>query len=960
MSTDRWTRLSDWHNAWLKGDSAERQQLRDELTSTSPDLVSEADALVAASLSMAGFLETPAFVLTAAQLASDEAAMTPGTLVGPYQITTLIARGGVGIVYRATDTRLDRQVALKTLASLGVPDELRVERFLREARITASLDHPNIVKVFDVGTHDGQPFMVVELLGGETLRERLDRGPVAESDVRRIGIEIARGLVAAHAAGLVHRDLKPENVFLTRAGITKILDFGIAKLAPEAVQRGSRASTLTGILLGTAGYLAPEQIQGREADGRADLFALGSILFEMLTGQRAFACENTVDTLHAIVHESPPDLMRERTDISAPIETIVWRLLRKAPEDRFQTAADLVWALEQPSTHTERVPARIEPAKAGPTPRERARTWIVALAAAAVLIALTWSAWSLGRRSGVTPNTDVARFNWTLPPDTGLWSAPVVSPDGRRIVWAGISQAGSAQLYVRDLSSDEPHALSGTTSARQPFWSPDGRWIGFFARRKLQKIAATGGPVTDIADAPDARGGTWSPAGVIVFQPNYRDSPLLRVSDQGGPTQPVTTVDIKLDDVSHRWPSFLPDGRHFLYFGLSVNDGRRGVHVGSLDELTTQPTRPIFLSDSGAIYAPGASGSEGSVLSANNGRIEVRPFDADRLIVTGDARALEMNATTTSPHHPSLMSASATVLAYASGVIPWGNRSSRVDRDGSNLRVEPDSQLTGSPRVSPDGRFLARSRLDALRGNPDIWVDDLERGSTVKLTTSADFDVMPVWSPDGTQVAYRTGTFDKPMIGFAASDGTGVKQTMACPKSPCEPSDWSRDRFLVLTVGRTDVWTMPVGSEGQAKPLLADPSFTERDARISPDGRWLAYVSDETGRPEVSVLSLTGPARRFVVSSGGGDQPVWRHDGAELFFVGPEHRLFAVSVRPGPNAGLSFGAATKLNVPPLRERHQDTVYDVSRDGRIVYFQQQTDLKPPREFGVVLGWRALIK
>ena len=398
MSTDRWNRLSDWHNAWLKGDSAERQRLRDELTSKSPDLAAEADALAAASLSMTGFLETPAFVLTAARLASDEAAMKPGTLVGPYQITTLIARGGVGIVYRATDTRLDRPVALKTLASLGVPDELRVERFLREARITASLDHPNIVKVFDVGTHDGQPFMVVELLQGETLRERLDRGPVAESDVRRIGIEIARGLVAAHAAGLVHRDLKPENVFLTRAGVTKILDFGIAKLAPEAVPRTSSASTLTGILLGTAGYLAPEQIQGRQVDGRADLFALGSILFEMLTGQRAFACENTVDTLHAIVHAAPPDLLRDRTDISASMETIVSRLLRKAPEDRFQTAADLIWALEQHSTHPERLVAPIEPAKAGPLLRVRARTWIAVLAAVVLAAGAAggflWNRWS--------------------------------------------------------------------------------------------------------------------------------------------------------------------------------------------------------------------------------------------------------------------------------------------------------------------------------------------------------------------------------------------------------------------------------------------------------------------------------------------------------------------------------------------------------------------------------------
>jgi serine/threonine-protein kinase len=399
MSTERWNRLSDWHNAWLKGDSSERRRLRDELTSTSPDLVAEADALAAASLSMTGFLETPAFVLAAARLASDEAAMKPGTLVGPYRIDALIARGGMGIVYRATDTRLDRQVALKMLAPLGgVPDERRVERFLREARITASLDHPNIVEVYDVGTHDGQPFMVVELLEGETLRDRLDRGPMAEADVRSIGIDIARGLVAASGAGLVHRDLKPENVFLTRAGVTKILDFGIAKLAPDAVRPSSGASTLTGILLGTAGYLAPEQIQGRDADGRADLFALGSILFEMLSGRRAFACEHTVDTLHAIVHDAPPDLLRDRTDISASMETIVSRLLHKAPEERFQTAADLVWALEQPSTRADQVRASIEPAKAGPARRVHGRTGIAVLAAivlaAAAAGAFLWNRWS--------------------------------------------------------------------------------------------------------------------------------------------------------------------------------------------------------------------------------------------------------------------------------------------------------------------------------------------------------------------------------------------------------------------------------------------------------------------------------------------------------------------------------------------------------------------------------------
>jgi eukaryotic-like serine/threonine-protein kinase len=958
MSTDRWNRLSEWHNRWLKGDPAERGRLRDEFTVTSPDLVAEADALADASLSINGFLETPAFVLTAARLVSDEAAIKPGTLVGPYRIDALIARGGVGIVYRATDTRLNRQVALKTLSSLGVPEELRIERFLREARITASLDHPNVVKVFDVGTHEGQPFMVVELLEGETLREALERGSMAEFDLRRIGAEIARGLVAAHAAGLVHRDLKPENVFLTRAGATKILDFGIAKLAPEGIPRDS--ATLTGIVLGTAGYLAPEQIKGRDVDGRADLFALGAILFEMVTGQRAFAGETTVDTLHAIVHASPPDLMRERTDLSPAIVAVVSRLLHKAPEDRFQTAADLVWALEHHPLYAEHVHERVAPpARAAMFPM-RVRTWMAALAAT-LTVGLITSAWLGTRGAAAARDTDVAPFvgTWTLPAGTRLWSAPVVSPDGRRVVWAGGSEAGSSQLYVRELSSRETRALSGTTAARQPFWSPDGQWIGFFARRKLQKIAALGGPVTDIADAPDARGGAWSSMGVIVFQPNYRDSPLLRVSDRGGRTQPVTKIDFALDDVSHRWPSFLPDGRHFLYLTVSVNDGRRGVYIGSLDETTERP-RPIFLSDSGAIYAPGASRSDGSILSANDGRIEVRPFDATRLVVTGDARALEMNATAATPHHPSLLSASASVLAYASGGIPWGSRSGRVFRDGTNRQLESGSGLIGSPRVSADGRFLARSRLDAVRANPDIWVDDLQRGSKVRLTTSADFDVMPVWSPDGSHVAYRSGTFDEPTIAFAASDGSGVRKTMVCPQVPCEPSDWSPEGFLLLTVGRKDVWMMPVGSDGQAQPLLAEP-FTERDARISPSARrWLAYVSDETGRPEVYVRSLSGPTVRYSVSTAGGDQPVWRRDGAELFFAGPEGSLYSVAVRPGPNAGLALGIPTKLNVPALGERHQDTIYDASPDGRTIYLQFPTDQTAPPEFGLVLGWRTLIK
>lgn len=956
--TDRWNRLSAWHNAWLAGDAAERQRLRAALLAETPDLVDDADALAAASTSMSAFLETPAFVLAAMQLAADEVSLPAGTSVGPYRIEALIARGGMGVVYRATDTRLGRPVALKALAASGPPDEVRVERFLREARITASLDHPNIIRVFDVGTHGGQPFMVVELLEGETLRQRLERGPVPEPDVRRVAIGIARGLVAAHAAGLVHRDLKPENVFLTRAGLTKILDFGIAKLAPDAVRRASAAPTLTGLLFGTAGYLAPEQIQGREADPRADLFALGTIMYEMLTAQRAFAGENTVDTLHAIVHEAPADLLRERHDLSPAIQGIVWRLLRKAPEDRFQSAADLVWALEQHDPRAGGMP--VGSAAPGAPHRVRGRRWMGVLAASLAAASLAVTAWW---RSGETDSrspADVARFTWPLPPDTHLGSAPAVSPDGRRIAWAGLPAAGPSELHVRDLESLEARTLSGTTGARHPFWSPDGRWIGFFARGKLLKIAAAGGPIAEIAPAPDGRGAAWSPAGVIVFQPDYRDSPLLQVSDRGGGTRPVTTVDLERGDVAHRWPSFLPDGRHFLYLLVSVDDTRRGVYVGNLDEPDARPSRPLVVSDSGGIFAGGPGRSQGFLLSARDGRIEARPFDATRRQIAGDARALDVPAASATPHHPALFSASATVLTYASRVVPWGNRLARVDRDGSNLHLSSEDQLVGSPRVSPDGRRLARHQVDAARSNPDIWVDDLERGATLRLTTSADLDLMPVWSPDGAAVAFRTGTLHEPRIGLAASDGSGVIRTMACPATPCAPSDWSPDgRFLVLTVRGADVWTVPAGTDGPAQPLLAE-SFTERDARISPDGRWLAYVSDETGRAEVSVRNLTGQARRFVVSTGGGDQPVWRNDGGELFFVGPEGVLVAVTVRQSPHGGLIFGAPAPLPVPRFVIRHQGTTYDVGPGGRIVYFPHPGELQPPRDLGVVLGWKALIR
>ena len=399
MNAKTWQQLSTWHNAWLAADPVERADFRSRLAEEQPELVSHADELVAASTVLHDFLETPAFVLAAQHLAAEEPTLAAGTVVGPYCVVSLLARGGMGDVYRATDPRLRRDVALKVLACTDAIDGRRVERFLQEARLTAALDHPNIVKIYDVGVFHDRPYLVAELLEGETLRARIGSGPIPPAAAVKIGAELARGLAAAHAAGLIHRDLKPENIFLTRSGVTKILDFGIAKLVQDEAARESPA-TMTGVLLGTAGYLAPEQIRGDTADGRADLFALGSMLFETLTGVRAFARAHTVDTLHAIMHDPVPALLDDREDVSPALRAIVGRLLEKNPADRFQSASDVVWALEQSAGDSSAVTVPRALRHARPWPR-RSLLWPGFVAAiVGALVGVAWWSASASARTG--------------------------------------------------------------------------------------------------------------------------------------------------------------------------------------------------------------------------------------------------------------------------------------------------------------------------------------------------------------------------------------------------------------------------------------------------------------------------------------------------------------------------------------------------------------------------------
>jgi eukaryotic-like serine/threonine-protein kinase len=965
MKESPWSVLSEWHNAWLAADPEERERLRDRLGHDHPALQNAADALAANSAGLDRFLEKPALVVAAPLLADEYAPLKPGTTVGPYQIVELMARGGMGDVYRAFDVRLARDVAVKVL-QVGTPegapyiaDSRSVHRFIQEARVTASLDHPNIVKVFDVGMFEGKPFLVAELLDGETLGARIRRGALPAHEAAQITSQVAAGLTVAHEAGLVHRDLKPDNIFLTKSGITKILDFGIAKLAYEGVgTEGGR--TLSGVLLGTAGYLAPEQVRGEAVDARADLFALGAIAFEMLTGTRAFAGDHTIDTLHAIVHDPPPE-PEAFGDAPPEFASIVIRLLQKDPADRFQSAALLRAALDDltRSPGTRAAPAR----RRWLWRRSRSAARIAAaLIVASVLVGVGFAI-APRDRAGTATEIPLTRFEWTLPPGITLDSPPVVSPDGRRIAFVALGDSGPPRLMVRGLEELSAKAIPGTEGAKQPFWSPAGDAIGFFARGKLMKVALTGGAPIELADAPDGRGGTWNSEGTIVFAPDLIETTLFQVPDSGGMARPVTEIDFARRDNSHRWPMFLPDSVHFLYFGRSETAARRGVYAGRVDRLEHRAD-PLFRAESEAIFVPAdSSGQPGHLLYVADGRLEARPFDAKRLTVTEGTKILATPVAGNTPYYAAMFSASRDVLAFVASPVTYGARLGSVGRDGTSLRIWEERGIQGWPRLSPDGKWLSSQRVNGVEGNPDVWIENLERGTRVRVTSSPKSDMLAVWSPDGRQMAYITDPRGTPTIAIAAADGTGVLRTIPCPGAFCETSDWSTDgKELILTVhvpGGTDVWAMPVDGSAAAHPLLAGP-FVEHDARLSPDGEWIAYVSRETGRPEVSVRSRSGDRRRIVISSAGGTQPVWRRDGSELFFVDPAGRLSSVAVRRPATGEITFGVPTVLPVPVIGAGHLNTQYDVSPDGSRVYFMDREEPRRPAAINIVLGWRALLR
>ena len=717
-------------------------------------------------------------------------------------------------------------------------------------------------------------------------------------------------------------------------------------------------ATLTGVVLGTAGYLSPEQVNGEPVDARTDLFALGSILFELMTGQRAFVRDHTIDTLHAIVHDDPPDLLPS----GSPLTAIVRRLLAKAPNARFQSAADLLWALEQIDSRDGRaVSSHVMPSSRFIPSR---RGWALAAAAGLGVVLVALIGGRLREREpppSVTP--DLTQFTWSLPAGTALDSAPIVAPNGRRFAFTAVSGDSAPRLFVRSLDSGDATAIGGTDGAKQPFWSPDGLSLGFFARGKLMKVAIAGGVPVVICDAPDGKGGAWSPTGTIVFGPDMIFEGLAKVSADGGRVEPATLVDFDRGENSHRWPVFMPDGIHFLFFVRASIDERRGVYVARLDRPASTPGAPLFRSESEAVFVPTADAGRGVLLSAADGQLQVRPFDSRALRLLGDPRTLPVPAGANTPYHSAMFSASTDLLVTVAMPIPYGVRLGTIARDGTAVQLS-ERQPQNWPRLSRDGTRMARQIVDPRRGNPDIWVETLQDGSLVRVTTDTGYDALPVWSPDGRRLAYVSGTLKARRLSVAAADGTGVAQELPCPGAYCEPTDWSSDgRSLIvntrLATGNRDVWSVSLESGGSAKAILSE-AFPEYDARISPNGQWLAYVSEEAGGPVVSVRATSGQPRRVVVSSDGGSQPVWRRDGQELLYVDLEGRVRGRSVRGEPTGELTLGAANALAVPFIGSGHWGTQYDVSPDGQHLYFIDRTPAPRPSEIRVVIGWRGVLK
>jgi serine/threonine protein kinase/Tol biopolymer transport system component len=896
--------------------------------------------------------------------------LQPGARLGPYEIMSALGAGGMGEVYRARDPRLGRDVAIKVLPSAFSANADRLHRFEQEARAAAALNHPDILAVFDIGTHAETPFIVSELLEGETLRERLNAGPVAVRKAIELALHIAHGLAAAHDKGITHRDLKPENVFVTRDNRVKILDFGLAKLTQDQPGVGLATAMATtpsptqpGVVLGTVGYMAPEQVRGLAVDHRADLFAFGAILYELLSGVRAFRRDTAPETMTAILNADPPDLGATAAPIPPALVRIVNRCLEKSPSGRFQTASDLAFALDGLSDASSMSTA----ARAG---RHRVPTaWLGWGAAALLLATLAPLAYQHVRERPASPSPIRFQISPTVefsgPGNFGL------SPDGRRLAFVGRGSDGIARLWIRAMDSLEVRLLPGSETVDltpPPFWSPDGRFVAFDAGGKLKKLDVSGGLAQTLCDLPGvAVGGSWNPDGDIIV--GNTSGGLLRVRETGGAALPITALDPARKEEFHLLPTFLPDGRHFVYLRISPSMPEAGgTYVGTLDaKPEEQSAQRLLPYEVGLTYAAASDSGRGRLLFLREGTLMAQPFDATRLTLAGDPMPVAERVG--SFRDGGYFSASANdVLVYRTAdtdsQLTWFDRQGTVSG-----RVSEPGGFRGVA-LSPDGAHAVASRTNPQdTAKADLWVFDLWRGSgATRLTLGAGIAEFPVWSPDGKRIVF---SFNNNLLRQKLASGEGDEKELSRSNSSGSiwANSWSPDgRFLlyatyVATASNTGSLDLVVLPGIDSKPVpFARTGFNEEQGRFSPNGRWVAYVSNQSGLSEVYVRGFStdfssGSASiggSVLVSRGGGTAPRWRGDGRELFYLAPNGKMMAVDVIAGQE--FHVGAPTPLfQTPPGA-----IVGDVTADGKRFLLVTPVGPSASVPFTVVLNWTAGLK
>ena len=879
--------------------------------------------------------------------------LSAGSRLGPYEVLSPLGAGGMGEVYKAKDTRLDRTVAVKVLPQhLSSSAEVR-QRFEREAKTISQLSHPHICALYDVGREGEAEFLVMEYLEGETLADRLGKGSLPLSQTLRFGVEIADALDKAHRQGIVHRDLKPGNVMLTKTGV-KLLDFGLAKAmapaAPPSVLTSmptQHGLTQEGTILGTFQYMAPEQLEGREADGRTDIFAFGCVLYEMATGRKAFSGSSQASLISSIMKEEPAPVSTVLPTSPPALDRVIRKALSKDPEDRWQSAGDLgselKWIAEGGSA------SGIAAPRVDASSRRTRLAWLP-WAAALVLAVAGLAAGRFLQRAPVIP---VTRSSIEIPPEVDLdrWTSPAISPDGSTLVFAATGSDRKRQLWVRRLDGFAVQPLPGTDEAMGPFWSPDSRSIGFFAARKLKRVPAAGGAVQTICDASDGRGASWSVDDVIVFAPAPFGG-LLRVAATGG--APVAVTRVEGEGRTHRLPWFLPDGKHLLFLdGTQTSDVDQNTSIQVLDLATGKATLVARERSEGRFVEPGY------LVFLREGNLLAQPFDLGSLKTTGPAVPVAEGVAFEAFRWVGKFGLSNTGrLVYQSNEAIRRSRLTWFDLDGKPLGSVGEAANFFTVALSPDGRRVVATVMGDKNTRPEIRLYDLERGVGSRFTFGEQGANFPSWSPDGKSIAYGDPGSG---VRIKAADGSSESKLILPQKANIWPLSWSADgKRMLLRIqdnkgGGVNLWDLPL--EGEMKPRVLFPTDPDEleNGSISRDGKWLLYVSNETGRREVYVVPYPSLGEKRQVSTGGADSGIWLGNEAILYEQPPDGRLFVVEVDVDPEGGgLRLGAPRPVfgGKPPPRGP-----FDATRDGKRLLFAVPDGEASSAQIRFVSDWRA---